>query len=140
MDWIGSVGADKLLGVHPRLVEAVTRVLAAMAALGFPMKVVQGVRTLAEQQELYAQGRSIPGAIVTNADGVRNPSNHQPKADGLGYAVDCAFIDNPATPVIETWSDRSPWGAYGACAKALGLRWGGDFKSIPDRPHIELPS
>lgn len=127
------------VGLHPLLLEKVDRVLNAMAALGWPMKIVQGVRTAEQQGKLYAQGRTAPGKVVTNADGVVKKSNHQPKQDGYGYAVDCAFVDNPATPVDETWSDRSPWSAYGACAKAVGLVWGGDWKSLPDRPHVELP-
>lgn len=128
----------KLRGVHPLLIERISRVLAAMGALGFPMRVVQGVRTTAEQQALFAQGRTTPGAIVTNADGVNQKSNHQAKADGLGYAVDCAFFNDPTTPIDETWAETSPWAAYGACVKAVGLAWGGDFVSLVDRPHAEL--
>lgn len=128
----------KLDGVHPELVKKVGRVMNAMYALGWPMMVVSGVRSTAQQQALYAQGRTTPGKVVTNADGVKDKSNHQAKADGHGYAVDCAFIDNPNTVIDETWSDSSPWTAYGACVKAVGLKWGGDW-STPDRPHVELP-
>lgn len=110
-----------------------------MAALGFPMKIVQGLRTVEEQQALFAQGRTKPGKIVTKADGVSNRSNHQAGPDGLGRAVDCAFVDDKNTALDETWADSSPWAAYGALAKAVGLQWGGDWKGINDRPHIELP-
>lgn len=130
---------QRVKGCHPDLVGKIDRVLSAMWALGFPMQVVQGVRTRAQQQALYAQGRTAPGSIVTNCDGVKTVSNHQQKTDGFGHAVDCAFVDNPSTPINETWSDRSPWMAYGACVKAVGLNWGGDFKSLTDRPHAELP-
>ena len=119
--------------LHPDLLARLDRVLAAMSALGFPMKIVQGVRTVAEQQALYAQGRTTPGRIVTNCDGVTNRSNHQAKANGFGYAADCAF--EGADPFGET----KPWRAYGACAVAVGLVWGGDWKgSLVDRPHVEL--
>lgn len=132
---------DKLTGVHPELVIKIKQILAAMAALGFPMMVVQGLRTAEAQAALYAQGRTKPGKIVTNCDGIKTKSNHQAKADGFGHAVDLAFIDDPRTPVNETW-DEQLWHqagpAYGACAKALGLVWGGDWKSITDRPHVEL--
>lgn len=131
--------ADRRQGLNPNLLEKVDRVLAAMAALGFPMKIVQGLRTVEEQQALFAQGRTKPGKVVTNCDGVRKKSNHQAAADGLGRAVDCAFVDDKTTPEDETWSEKSPWTAYGAVAKAVGLVWGGDWKGINDRPHIELP-
>lgn len=112
-------------GVSPELLEKVDRVLAAMASLGHPMRICQGVRTVAQQQALYAQGRTLPGKIVTNADGLVKLSNHQG-----GRAIDCCFIaDDP-------WS--GPWAAYGECGKAVGLKWGGNFLALVDRPHLEL--
>lgn len=124
----------KLEGVHPRLVVAVTRILNASAELGFPMVVTAGVRSTAQQQALYAQGRTVPGKIVTNADGVRKKSHHQTKADGFGYAVDMAFLVDERP----SWAEEHPWDLYGAMAKALGLTWGGEWESFPDRPHVEL--
>jgi peptidoglycan L-alanyl-D-glutamate endopeptidase CwlK len=125
----------KLHGVHPRLVAAFQRISYAMAELGHPIVVTDGLRTLAQQQALYAQGRTAPGKKVTNADGVRAKSNHQAKDDGLGYAIDCAFlVDGKAS-----WAEHHPWRLYGEAAKSQGLRWGGEFTTIVDRPHIELP-
>ena len=127
-----------LANIHPLLVERIGRVLDAMGILGYPMKIVQGLRTVAQQQALYAKGRTEPGPIVTNADGVRIPSFHQARTDGLGHAVDCAFVG--PEPFAEHW----PWHVYGACVKVVGLTWGGEFKARPgfpagpDRPHAEL--
>ena len=56
---------QRLLGCHPDLVQAVMAVLDAMDVLGFPMMVTEGLRSTARQQELYAQGRTTPGHIVT---------------------------------------------------------------------------
>lgn len=126
---------EKLAGVHPRLVDAATRICLAMDALGFRMMVTDGVRTTAKQQALYAQGRTAPGAIVTNTDGVIKKSNHQPKADGLGHAVDMAFVVNG----LPSWDPSLPWFLYGAMVRSLGLRWGGDWTSgLVDKPHMEL--
>jgi peptidoglycan L-alanyl-D-glutamate endopeptidase CwlK len=83
------VSANKLEGVHPDLVERIGRVLAAMAVLGFPMLVTEGLRTLARQQALYAQGRTKPGRIVTHMDGVKKRSKHQP-ADDPAVCARCA--------------------------------------------------
>lgn len=120
-------------GLNPILVAKINRVLGAMTALGFPMRPVQGLRTLAQQQALYAQGRTRPGPIVTNADGIVHKSNHQAGKDGLGHAIDCAFVGP------DPFGEKMPWGAYGACVRAVGLVWGGDFKALTDRPHAELP-
>ena len=125
--------ADKLLGVHPDLQIAVPKIVAALAALGFEMRVTNGLRTLAEQQALFALGRTQPGRIVTRADGVRHPSNHQAKPDGFGHAVDMTFWVDGAP----SWADDLPWRLYGEMAKALGLKWGGDW-GVPDKPHIEM--
>lgn len=127
---------NKLEGVHPELVEKVTRVLAKMQERGFPMVVTDGLRTLAQQQALYAKGRTRPGPIVTNADGVRHRSNHQAHDDGYGHAVDCTFVDEHGQP---TWDETLPWNVYGTTVLAVGLRWGGLFRSPVDRPHVELP-
>lgn len=118
--------------LHPTLVVKITKVLNAMSALGYPMKIVQGVRTADEQAKLYAQGRTAPGARVTNCDGVKVKSNHQPAADGYGHAVDCAF----AGP--DPFGEEQPWKVYGYLVEFVGLKWGGHFTTLVDRPHAEL--
>lgn len=120
----------RLQAVHPVLAERMARVLAAMEALGHPMTVTCGLRSQAEQARLYQQGRTTPGAIVTHADGVKVPSRHQ-----SGRAVDCAFmVDN-----APSWRDDLPWKAYGYAGIAVGLTWGGLWRGLGDRPHLELP-
>lgn len=102
-----------------------------MAEAGHPMKIVQGLRTQAQQAALYAQGRSTSGPIVTQCDGVHTRSNHQAQADGLGHAVDCAF-EGPVP-----FAESHPWALYGSKVRGAGLSWGGDW-AHPDRPHAEL--
>lgn len=126
---------SKFDGVHPVLVDKASRILHAMAEIGHPMMVTDGLRTLEEQQNLYLQGRTRPGPIVTKADGTNKKSNHQAREDGYGHALDLAFLVDGKP----SWSELHPWRLYGEMAKALGLRWGGDFETINDRPHIELP-
>jgi len=118
--------------VRPELAERVIKILTAMSVLGYNMTVTSGNRTTEEQQSLYARGRTKPGKIVTHLDGITRKSNHQD-----GRAVDCTFLDINGRP---HWpEDDKLWSLYGSMAKALGLIWGGDWKSLVDRPHIELP-
>lgn len=117
----------------PRLRAGVPKILAAMDALGFPMMVTDTLRTTEEQQALYAKGRTQPGPIVTNADGLTTRSNHQAHGDGLGHAVDCCFVVDGKP----SWDARLPWKVYGACAEALGFTWGGSWTALHDLPHIE---
>lgn len=121
--------------LHPELKKRIEKVLTAMESLGFPMKIVQGVRTSEYQNTLYQIGRRGKQGekIVTNADGFNVKSNHQKKADGFGHAVDCAFIVNNEV----VWDDNLPWETYGSCCKAVGLRWGIKIGDWIDRPHAE---
>lgn len=132
---------DRLRGVYPDLAITIDAALRAMEAFGYPMFVVEGVRSSERQKYLFAQGRTRPGAIVTHCDGVVTLSNHQAKGDGFGYAVDCAFVDNPLTPeTVETWDEQQPWRVYGELVKWRGCVWGGDWPTRKvDRPHAEWP-
>jgi hypothetical protein len=94
----------RLRGCHPDLKARVVALIEALAQQGLHVIVTQGVRSVAQQQALYAQGRYKPGKIVTNCDGLVKVSNHQPKADGYGYAVDVAWV-TPEEGV--TWI--GPW-------------------------------
>lgn len=121
-------------GVHPALSTMIKHVLTFMAASGHPMMVINGTRTAAEQCLLFAQGRTSPGHIVTNCDGLHKKSNHQPQADGYGHAVDCCFVVEGKP----SWDIRLPWKTYGKAVTDIGLSWGGDWTTLFDLPHAEL--
>lgn len=95
---------------------------------GLPILITQTLRTMAEQQALYDQGRSKPGKVVTNAKAGDSPHNY-------GLAFDVAFVDNG----VITWNEPRPgaWDELGKMGESLGLVWGGRWKSFPDRPHFE---
>ena len=131
---LGTRSKDNLKGVHPDLVKVVER---AITLTTQDFTVIEGVRTTQRQQELYAQGRTKPGSKVTNADGVKNKSNHQAKADGYGHAVDIV-------PYPVDWNTTSKFRAIAdamkQAAKDLGvkLEWGGDWTKLVDLPHFEV--
>ena len=126
---------DNLDGVHPDLVKVVKR---AIQTTKQDFLVTAGLRTTAEQQALYAQGRTKPGSIVTKADGVKNKSNHQAKSDGYGHAVDLV-------PYPVDWNDVSKFKAIAnamllaASELRVKIEWGGLWK-FTDYPHFELKS
>jgi peptidoglycan L-alanyl-D-glutamate endopeptidase CwlK len=106
-----------------------------------PLFIVQGVRAAAEQHSLWLKGRdpAYPGPIVTELDGFTKRSNHQVKLfDGFGHAVDVAFLPTPTEH--DPWAPLWPWAKLGAQGEALGLVWGGRWKSPVDLDHFELPS
>lgn len=99
---------------------------AAVATFGLHWVITSGTRTYAEQAELFAQGRSRRGKIVTNAR--PGYSNHN-----FGIAFDVTLF-NGSTPVWESPHYRRTLAPIG---KRLGLTWGGDWTSINDEPHYE---
>jgi peptidoglycan LD-endopeptidase CwlK len=89
------------------------------------LEVTQGFRTWTEQDALWAEGRTSPGKIVTNAKG--GESWHC-----YGCAVDvCPFINDQKPD----WDENHPaWARIVAIGEALGLRSGISWK---DEPHFE---
>ena len=120
---------NRLKKVHPELARRVRMVIDNLAKAGMQVEVVQGLRTVAEQDALFAQGRTKPGKVVTNARG--GQSNHN-----YGIAVDVVpFADGKPN-----WdAPNSIWIAIGGEAEKVGLEWGGNWKKFLDRPHIQLP-
>lgn len=99
---------------------------------GLEYRAICGTRTFEEQAQLYAQGRTKPGKIVTNA---RPGSSFH----NFGLAIDCGVFEggkylDETNPRKAAAFHRE---ASKLCAKH-GLRWGGNFKSIVDMPHYEL--
>jgi len=133
----GDRSLKNLSGIHPDLVKVMKE---AIKNTPIDFTITEGVRTVQRQQELYAQGRTKPGPIVTNADGIRNKSNHQIKNDGYGHAVDLyPYIDGKVD--ISAIKELRIIAAHiKKTASDLGIKivWGGDFKSIPDAPHFEI--
>lgn len=129
---------NNLEGVQPNLVR-----LMHLAIRNTPIDftVVHGVRTVKEQQEHYAKGRTEPGPIVTNCDGVIKKSQHQPKEDGYSHAVDIyPFVDGKVR-VNDAASLQRIAEHIKAVARIHGIKieWGGDWK-VRDYPHFGLKS
>lgn len=115
---------------HPRLQEKAAELKKTCADRGYKIEIGESFRSVAEQDALYAQGRTQPGQIVTNARGSSYSSMHQwgvafdfYRNDGKGaYNETGRFFEN-----------------VGQIGKTLGLEWGGDWTSPVDRPHFQLP-
>ena len=91
---------------------------------GLPILITQTLRDDEYQATLYAQGRTKPGSIVTNS---KTTTFH-----GCGLAFD--FCKNVKG---HEYDDAAFFAKVAAVAKAMGFSWGGDWKSFPDRPHLQ---
>jgi len=147
---LGNTSKANLKGVHPNLVKVIEE---AIKDTPIDFTVTSGVRTLKEQQALYAQGRTAKGSIVTEKDGVKNKSNHQPKSDGYGHAIDfCPYVNGKLD-----WNTTKNFNVIANHIKltakrlSVSLRWGADWdndgvtkaqgdkdEKFVDLPHVEL--
>jgi len=95
---------------------------------GIVVKIIGGTRTYAEQDALYAQGRTAPGPMVTDAPA--GYSNHN-----FGIAFDVGIFNGGV------YLAESPlYGKVGAIGRAQGLEWGGEWLVFTDEPHFQLHS
>jgi peptidoglycan L-alanyl-D-glutamate endopeptidase CwlK len=98
----------------------------AIQTAGVTIKIISGTRTFAEQDQLYRQGRDLPGPKVTKARG--GQSNHN-----FGVAWDIGVFQNGQ------YLDESPlYEQVGGIGKGLRLEWGGDWAGFQDEPHFQV--
>lgn len=113
--------------LHHELQEIIPKFLEECKKQNLLVKTTDTLRTKEEQDNLYAQGRTKPGNIVT---WVKYPySNHN-----WGMAFDICRNDGKGA-----YYDADGWfKKVGQVGKKFGLIWGGDWKDSPDKPHFEL--
>jgi peptidoglycan LD-endopeptidase CwlK len=139
-----------LADLLPEAQAAATRALDDLKAREIPYYVFSTLRTTAEQEALYAQGREqlitvnalrqaagIPAIgekenlyTVTNCDGHKNKSQHQG-----GLAIDVVPL-GPRGPEWPIASDVR-WEDIANSFEREGFEWGGRWKGFPDRPHYQ---
>jgi peptidoglycan LD-endopeptidase CwlK len=116
--------------VHPRLAGLIRAMAENLVLQGVAIRVVQGLRTWDEQAAIYAQGRTAPGKIVTQAQPGFSWHN-------FGLAVDCV----PMTPLGPDWDSSHPaWSKMVAAGNGVGLSSGAMWRTFKDWPHFQLQS
>lgn len=96
-------------------------------AAGIDLLVTSTYRDNASQEALYAQGRTKPGKIVTNARAGQSFHNYR-----------CAFDVVPLRHGKPVWDSKDPvWQIIGQIGKKCGLEWAGDWKRFKEFPHFQ---
>lgn len=134
---------ERIALLHPKLrddvfeaYDEIEKALSGNAACRFSYT----LRTFAEQDALYAQGRTKPGAIVTKAKGGQSYHNY-------GLALDIVLLidkDKNGTYETASWDmktdfdlDNKPdWMEIVSIFKRYGFEWGGEWKFV-DAPHFQ---
>lgn len=139
-----NISEQRIARLHP-LVRGECQHLIEDVEAGFPkgmaIRVVQGLRTIQEQNALYAQGRTTPGKIVTNAKGGSSFHNY-------GLAIDYAILlDKNGDGYYDelSWDIKkdndkdgtADWLEVVKVFEAAGWEWGGKWSSIKDYPHLQ---
>jgi hypothetical protein len=116
---------QRIATLHPFIRSRVADFINEADRLGIQLRITSAYRSFAEQDALFAQGRTQPGRIVTNARGGESIHNF-----GLAFDVVPMVHGQP------NWNGN--WPFIGALGKSFGFIWGGDWQAFPDRPHFEM--
>lgn len=138
-----NVSGPRIARLHPKVRDEVRLLIEKAEARlpGVAIRIVQGLRTFAEQDALYAQGRTKPGPRVTNAKGGQSIHNY-------GTAIDFALLydkDGNGTYESLSWDTlkdfdkdgESDWLEVVDIFEEAGWNWGGRWSSLKDNPHLE---
>ncbi len=123
--WLRNQGVIR--GLQPLVQRKANAIVSEMAKLGHTVHIFEGYRSPQRQAELYAQGRTTPGKIVTKAGPGESLHNY-------GVAVDIVFGPKGKP----SWDNKHPWNILGKIGRQQGFEWGGDWKQFQDRPHFEM--
>lgn len=116
-------------GINPQVKEYALELIRRAYGEGIYVQISSGYRSNAEQQKLYNQGRTTPGNIVTNARPGQSVHNY-------GLAIDFFLVSDDGNTALWTVNDK--WKRVAAIGKSMGFQWGGDWKSFPDYPHLDM--
>lgn len=120
------ISIERLEQLHPKVKDTFKSFIEDIEKeFNTTFRIVQGLRTIQEQNDLYAQGRTKKGKIVTNAKGGSSFHNY-----GLG--IDIAELKNGNINWSFDYSKLKP------IAKKYNIEWGGDWKTIIDKPHYQV--
>lgn len=121
---INSRSLDELL---PPVKERVERFIKLCNMEGIDILVTSTYRDQESQNALYAQGRSAPGKIVTNA-----------KAGDSWHNWRCAVDVVPLVNGKPDWDGSHPvWERIGELGEEAGLEWAGRWKSFRELAHFQ---
>lgn len=117
----------ELVGVHATVAEKARELIKKAYDEGIGIAITQGFRSFAEQNALYAKGRTVKGTKVTNAKGGQSIHNY-------GLAVDFCIFDDKKQP---QWTVNKDWKRVVEIAEGMGfeagLRW-----EFYDPPHLQM--
>lgn len=121
------VNSRSLSDLLPVVAAKADNFVSACKAQGIDILIYSTYRDDESQNELYAQGRTKPGDIVTNARAGESYHNHR-----------CAFDFVPLVHGKPAWKDKELYTRCGNIAESVGLEWAGRWKgSLKETAHCQ---
>ena len=121
------INSRKIEDLLPQVQVKIQAFLEAAKAQGIDLLVTSTYRDFESQATIYAQGRSAPGKIVTNAKPGYSWHNWKRAADVV-----------PLVGGKAIWNDTALWTKIGTIGESVGLEWAGRWKSFKETPHFQL--
>ncbi|WP_273761553.1 M15 family metallopeptidase [Aeromonas hydrophila] len=112
---------DRMSGVNPDLTKVVKR---AIELTTVDFGITEGLRTVERQKQLVAEGKSqtMKSRHIT------------------GHAVDVvAYVDGKVSWEWKLYEQISKAFKQASADVGVPIEWGGDWKSLKDGPHFQLP-
>lgn len=117
----------KLEDLHPTVQKLCAEFIEKCKQIDINVTITSTYRDNSYQNDLYAQGRTKPGKIVTKAKGGQSMHNWK-------VAFDFVPLDKAGKA---DWNNTKAFEACGKVAQSVGLEWGGSWK-FKDMPHCQF--
>jgi peptidoglycan L-alanyl-D-glutamate endopeptidase CwlK len=117
--------SNSINSLSPRVKQLANQFLKLAKSKKLNVKITSAFRSWNDSDKLYAQGRTTPGQVSSNARGGESYHN-------WGLAFDAAPFENG---VIS--KDIEKFKEMGRLGEQVGLQWGGSFKDLVDYPHFQ---
>lgn len=121
------INSRKIDDLHPKVATLCRQFVAKCAEVGIDVLITSTYRDHESQNALYAQGRTTPGAKVTNAKGGQSFHNWK-----------VAFDFVPLVNGKAQWQDTRTFKKCGEIAESVGMEWAGRWKSFPELAHCQF--
>ena len=122
------INSRSLNDLHPKVKLLAEQFIDSCDKAGIDVLIYSTYRDAESQNALYAQGRTNPGKIVTNA-----------KAGQSWHNWRCAFDFVPVVNGKARWDDRAAYTKCGEIGESLGLEWAGRWTGkLRETAHMQF--
>lgn len=120
------LNSRKIEDLHPKVAAMCREFIIKCDEQGIDILITSTYRDIESQNELYAQGRSKPGKIVTKAKGGQSFHNWR-----------VAFDFVPLLNGKPAWNDTALFTRCGEIGESVGLEWAGRWVRFKELAHFQ---